>query len=129
MNDQLLDQVLALLAKKQKLEAVKVMKAALNCSLFDAKTAVERLEAEIAAPTTDSAAEETTWQTEAKELLRQGKKLHAIKLCREQTGCSLKEAKDQMDALELRMGKHSGSGCLGVMLVAMLVLVAVWMVM
>ncbi|WP_228017159.1 MULTISPECIES: ribosomal protein bL12 [Synechocystis] len=33
-------------------------------------------------------------------LLRQGKKIEAIKICRSLTGCGLKEAKDMMERLE-----------------------------
>jgi ribosomal protein L7/L12 len=34
------------------------------------------------------------------ELLRQGKKIHAIKICRNLTGCGLKEAKEMVETLE-----------------------------
>ncbi len=34
------------------------------------------------------------------ELLRQGKKIHAIKIYRNLTGCGLKEAKDAVEKLE-----------------------------
>ncbi len=37
------------------------------------------------------------------ELLRQGKKIEAIKIYREQTGVGLKEAKDAVDDMERRM--------------------------
>src|SRR5689334_4559641 len=73
-NDQLLDEVLSLLAKKQKLEAVRVVKYGLNLSLMDAKNLVEQLEAEL--PTTTASepiAEEKPWHAAAKELLLQGK--------------------------------------------------------
>ena len=40
-------------------------------------------------------------------LLRQGEKLQAIKVYREEAGCSLKEAKDYIDELEQEMRKAS----------------------
>lgn len=117
INDQLLDQVLVLLAKQQKLEAMKVVKSTLGCSLSDAKSAVDRLEAEqLAHPLPMAAAKEIDWQAEVKDLLLQGKKLHAIKVCRERTGCGLKEAAEQVEALALRHGINPRSGCLGVLL-------------
>lgn len=39
------------------------------------------------------------WQLEARSLVQQGKKIDAIKLCRERTGLGLKEAKDAVEAL------------------------------
>lgn len=38
-------------------------------------------------------------------LMRAGKMIEAIKLYRLQTGCGLKEAKDAVDALRVRIGK------------------------
>jgi ribosomal protein L7/L12 len=130
-NDQLLDEVLSLLARKQKLEAVKVVKYGLNLSLMDAKNLVERLEAELpSTKVTTTASEQTTdeipWHAGAKELLLQGKKLHAIKYCREQTGSSLREAKEQVEALAVQNGINPRSGCLGVVIaVAFIIATAV----
>lgn len=41
-----------------------------------------------------------TWQTRCVEVLRTGKKLEAIKLCRNLTGRTLLEAKHAVEALE-----------------------------
>jgi ribosomal protein L7/L12 len=125
INDQLLDEVLALLAKKQKLEAVKIVKDGLNLSLMDAKNLVDRLEAELPSMTAlGQTAEEKPWHAGAKELLLQGKKLHAIKYCREQTGCSLREAKEQVEALAVQNGINPRSGCLGVVLAVAIIIAA-----
>ena len=40
----------------------------------------------------------TTWETEAKEMLRQGKKIQAIRLVRASTGLSLADAKEVVDS-------------------------------
>jgi ribosomal protein L7/L12 len=39
------------------------------------------------------------WQFEAKKLMDAGEKIKAIKYCRNETGFSLKEAKDAVEAL------------------------------
>ena len=39
-----------------------------------------------------------TWEVEARNLVRQGKKINAIKMVRESTGMGLKEAKDLVES-------------------------------
>jgi ribosomal protein L7/L12 len=112
LNDQLLDQILPLLAKGQKIEAIVVIRSALNLSLAEAKQAIDQLEAERFAPTTT----DNSWQDEAKELLLHGKKLAAIKLCQERTGCSLMSAKEQVEALAAKHGLSASGGCFGMLL-------------
>ena len=41
--------------------------------------------------------------TDVQELIAQGRKINAIKLCREHTGASLKASKDAVDAMEAQM--------------------------
>jgi ribosomal protein L7/L12 len=118
-NDQLLDQILPLLAKQQKLEAIKVIRTALNLSLADAKQAIDQLEAErfsLTGATPAAGQADDSWQTTARELLLQGKALQAIKLCKERTGCSLQSAKEQVEALASKHGLSARSGCLGMLL-------------
>lgn len=59
---------------------------------------------------------------EVLRLLRSGKKIAAIKACREQTGLGLKDAKDAVEAMA---AEHeitpSTSGCAGVVLLALLI--------
>jgi ribosomal protein L7/L12 len=57
---------------------------------------------------------------EVKELLGQGNTLPAVKLVRERTGRSLKESKGVVDQIGVDSGltSPSGSGCLGVVLLA-----------
>lgn len=118
-NDQLLDQILPLLAKQQKIEAIKVIRTALNLSLADAKQAVDQLQAErfaVGAATPAAGQADDSWQTAARELLLQGKGLQAIKLCKDRTGCSLQSAKEQVEALAAKHGLSARSGCLGMLM-------------
>ncbi len=54
------------------------------------------------------------------EILRAGRKIEAVKLCRQETGLGLKEAKDAVEELarkhEVQLPK--GGGCAGVLLLA-----------
>jgi len=52
----------------------------------------------------NAAAKPTTWYAEAEELLREQKKINAIKVCREHTGWSLRESKDAVEALQKELG-------------------------
>lgn len=45
-----------------------------------------------------------SWQKEAEDLLREGKKIVAIKVCRARTDWSLKDAKDAVEALQRELG-------------------------
>ena len=45
-----------------------------------------------------------TWEMKAEALLREGKKINAIKECRAATGWSLKEAKDAVESLQKELG-------------------------
>lgn len=56
------------------------------------------------------------------DLLRQGRKIEAIKQYREVTGVGLKEAKDAVEALAAKHGVAAkGGGCAGVVLLAAVV--------
>lgn len=50
------------------------------------------------------AATKPTWEDEAIALLKDGRKINAIKVCREFSGWSLKEAKDAVEALQRELG-------------------------
>ena len=56
------------------------------------------------------------------DLLRAGRKIPAIKLCRQETGLGLKEAKDTVEALARKhqIEAPGGSGCAGVLLVCLM---------
>ncbi|MHC2067345.1 ribosomal protein L7/L12 [Bremerella sp. T1] len=69
-----------------------------------------------------------------KQYLRQGQKIQAIKALREESGIGLKEAKDQVDAIQAKMiadgeSLPKASGCAGVLILfaAGLGTVGAWM--
>jgi hypothetical protein len=58
------------------------------------------------------------FEEEMLSFLRMGKKIEAIKLCREKTGMDLKEAKDAVEALAKEHNlTSSATGCAGVLLI------------
>lgn len=116
LNDQLLDQILPLLAKGQKIEAIALLRSKLNLGLAEAKQAIDQLDADRLVSATDASSDSDAWQAAAKELLLQGKKLAAIKLCQEQTGCSLMSAKEKVEALAAKHGLRVSGGCFGMLL-------------
>ena len=66
--------------------------------------------------------ESDSLETRVLALMESGKKIEAIKLYRQQTGCGLKQAKDVVEALATERGIVSkASGCTGVILAILLV--------
>lgn len=106
--DALGKQMVALLARREKIQAIKLYRAQIGVGLKEAKDAVERLEAgmPLTLPTPQEQERYVVSDEEIQRLLLSGKKIQAIKLYREQTGVGLKEAKNTIDALErlLRSG-------------------------
>lgn len=94
-----LDVVADLLRAGQKIEAIKRYRELTGVGLKDAKDAVEAMERGDAVPVASAPSPVSAANVQA--LLREGKKLEAIKLYREQSGLGLKEAKDAVDAMEL----------------------------
>lgn len=115
----------ALLAAGRKIEAIKLYREQTGAGLAEAKAAVEALERgeEIGVSSLEKA-EEVEDQLIA--LLRQGKKIEAVKLCRERSGLGLKEAKSLVEAMAAKHGLEapSGGGCLGVVLLFALLIIA-----
>jgi len=70
------------------------------------------------APQAGDAADER--EQEILGLLREGRKISAIKLFREKEGVGLKEAKDAVEALAARHGIAQRAGCTTVVLAALL---------
>jgi ribosomal protein L7/L12 len=100
----LLDSIRGHIAAGRKIEAIKLYREATGAGLAEAKEAVELIEAgkppkpgEPASLGDDQALQEVS------SLVRQGRKIEAIKRYREATGLGLKEAKDAVDALERRI--------------------------
>ncbi|KAF0095865.1 MAG: hypothetical protein E1N59_641 [Puniceicoccaceae bacterium 5H] len=88
-------QLFELIAEGRKIEAIRKLRASTGMSLRDAKTYVDRMSSG-AAPTGDLTPET---QAEAERLIASGHKAAAVKLVREQTGRSLKEAQKTVDRL------------------------------
>ena len=105
-------QIRELIARDQKIAAIKLYREATNSSLKDAKDAVEAME--VGATVNFSIPEQTGepdffLENRIKRLLAERKKIEAVRAYREAYNCGLKEAKDAVDAIEIqmRMGGHS----------------------
>ena len=124
-NVELANRVKRLLADSQKIEAIKVLREATGAGLAEAKQAVEAIER---GDIIKSAGLGEDFENELLALLQSGEKIEAIKRYRAQNACSLKAAKDFVEALAEQRGIIGPrGGCLGVMLglmIAFLVAVA-----
>lgn len=114
------DEIAALLSTGRKIEAIKIYRQDTGASLAEAKTAVERMEsamfehktsnslfwntqAEDEKNAEDAAGREIhreAWWAEIEQLVRQKRKIEAIKLYRTYTNTGLREAKEAIDQLE-----------------------------
>lgn len=123
--ENLVAEIQALLAAGRKIEAIKRYREATGAGLAAAKETVEAIERNEPLPQGKSL--DSTFEKEIVGLLEGGKKIEAIKLYREQTGVGLKEAKDAVEALAAQRGivAPSRSGCLGVVLFMVAILIAV----
>lgn len=105
---QTLTEIEGLLRQGQKISAIKVFRDATGVGLAEAKAAVERMELGLpagAGPAADAAAKLTPQMvSELEHLIVEGRKIEAIKVYRETTGCSLAESKAAMDDLERDVG-------------------------
>ncbi len=103
-NPQWLESVRQLVQSGQKIEAIKIFRQHTGMGLKESKDAVEALAAGLGVTTTIRSTQSSQLSPEASsqvmQLLRDNRKIEAIKLIREQTGLGLKEAKDIADALE-----------------------------
>ena len=116
------DELRALMAAGHKIEAIKRYRAATGAGLADAKNAVEALERAESLPPRESF--DSPFENEIVSLLKQGRKIAAIKLYREKTGVGLKEAKDFIEGLATNLGIAAPprSGCLGVIIFLVVIL-------
>ena len=103
-NDLTLE-VQSLLVQGRKIDAIKLLKERSGIPLEAAKTAVDAMEklGTLGTATLSITTNTTTLSqqdaAEIQRLIRQGKKIEAIKLIRDRTGLGLKEAKDLTDRL------------------------------
>ena len=106
-DDALLQQLRDLLARGEKIEAIRVYRKASGAGLKEAKDYVEALQGGGPAPQ-----QEDAFLQSLLDLMRQGQKIEAIKRYRERTGQGLKESKEAVEALARRSGLPvSSSGC------------------
>jgi ribosomal protein L7/L12 len=98
----------------RKIEAIKVYRAHTGLGLAEAKAAVEAIQAGASPPPLSEIGGDL--EAELLRLLGKGEKIPAIKLCREQTGMGLAEAKRAVEAMAARHGLSAQrAGCLGVL--------------
>lgn len=97
-------QIIELLQSGNKIEAIKVYRGATGEGLKESKDAVEAFErGEPLLLSGEPVAPSPSLQSlneQVRLLLQQNKKIEAIKVYREATGCGLKEAKDAVEAIE-----------------------------
>jgi ribosomal protein L7/L12 len=110
MSDEALDAELArLLAAGDKITAIKLLREAHpHLGLAEAKSIVES--GRYSAPPTKSVSPAAPIEGEILSLLRESRKIEAIRRYREQQGGGLKEAKEAVEALAARHGIVSKSG-------------------
>ena len=114
------DDIASLLQAGQKINAIKVYREDTGASLADAKAAVERMELTFGLYGTSGApfagaqeaasfpgaggflseGDKEALLAEIEQLVIQGKKIVAIKICRQRTGLGLREAKDAVEQIE-----------------------------
>jgi ribosomal protein L7/L12 len=113
-------QVVSLVQRGNKIEAIRVYREAMNVGLREAKEAVETIEAQLrqgrpvptpAPPPAPPAAQRggrpmPAWMTPVVDQLQHGNKIGAIKAYREATGVGLAEAKATVEALERQLANQ-----------------------
>ena len=104
----------SLLDEGRKIEAIKHYREQTGAGLPEAKAAVEALERGESMPDRPSERSDVEWDLIS--LLEQGREIDAIKLYREQTGSSLKQAKEAVERIAHERGLAIRSGCLRLVL-------------
>jgi ribosomal protein L7/L12 len=115
-------ELIALLDQGQKIEAIKLYRERTGVGLKGAKDAVEAIHWGERLP--DPEKSDNSFHETLVSLLKQGRKIDAIKVYREVTESGLKESKDAIESIAARHGL-SGSqriGCLGVIFFALVIL-------
>ncbi len=124
MQDAFENEIRQLLASGNKIAAIKRYREQTGGGLAEAKAAVESLEAggSLAERVQPDDADLTD---QIVGLLGRGEMIEAVKLYRNQSGCGLKEAKEAVERIGEQNGirSSSGTGCLGVVLLGIVVVV------
>jgi ribosomal protein L7/L12 len=111
------DDLLSLIRKGRKIDAIKRYRAQTGAGLAEAKEAVEAMERGEPPPPSRDAPAPDGIDAELWELLKNGRKIEAIKRFRAQTGAGLAEAKTAVEAIARRHGlAATRSGCAGMLL-------------
>ncbi len=134
--DSLEGQILLLMQQNQKIAAIKLYRQETGFGLKEAKDAVEALAAgqPIARRSGESVetngVDPNSLEGQVLALMRDQKKIWAIKLYREHTGVGLKQAKDAVEALAAKHGISTQTGCARMVLllivVSMILVVGIW---
>lgn len=125
------DEIRELVASGNKIAAVKRYREETGAGLAEAKDAVESIAAGHSVPGSSPiekiAPDDPELTDEIVSLLERGEPLLAIKLVRVRTGKRLKEAKEIVDQIAADRGllSQSGSGCLGVVLLSLVMSLAI----
>jgi large subunit ribosomal protein L7/L12 len=120
----LADTLTTLIATGQKIEAIIQYRERTGSGLKEAQDAVEALERGEQLPTPKAIL--TTVDQDVVSLVREGKKIAAIKLYRDKTGVGLAEAKAAVEAVATEHGIQArGSGCANALFLALAVLTVV----
>lgn len=127
MRDAFAAEIRRLLESGNKILAIKRYREETGVGLAEAKAAVESLETsgsftEIVQP------DDSDLTQQIVHLLGRGEKIEAIKIYRQRFSVGLKEAKEAVERLGEQNGipVSSGSGCLGVVLLGITVIVGLW---
>ena len=121
------NEIRQLLASGNKIAAIKRYREQTGVGLAEAMAAVESLEAG-GSLTERLRPDESTLNNQIVTLLGRGKKIEAVKLYRNQFGGGLKEAKEAVERIGVQTGirSSSGTGCLGVVLLGIVVVVGLF---
>jgi len=99
-------EILACVREGRNIEAIKLLREHTGLGLREAKDEVERLAAELKAGGAENAPTfaghgggDGEVPADIAKLAREGRKIEAIKLLRDRTGCGLKEGKERIEAL------------------------------
>ena len=113
LNTDQRQQILSVLKDGRKIEAIKLYRDFSGASLLEAKTFIEQLITTLETGQLPPSLNDDSTEFDGRllELLAEGKKIQAIKEYREANSCSLKQAKDAVDKLQLQLGDIPQSGC------------------
>jgi len=117
-------QLKELLARGDKVAAIKLLREARGLELAVAKVEVERLEAGGRLPAAPPAAAEGELPEDVRALAAKGDKVQAIRVLRERQGLELAEAKRRVESVSAGATK---SGCAGGLALLLLVGASLWL--